>query len=181
MTNDNPQGGFTVVETLVATGAFSLIMLVLALSLSSAAGALQQARDRALFGVKLLRADSLLRNRLGAVNVPYWETPDLAMGESSVTIPWYQGEREGSVRLLVEEGALVMETSGKGDRERTLLMSGLDGIELSVLRNAENVPYGVGVVYVQGRKSYHTLAAFASVPLARGDSGGGFPSFGGRP
>jgi hypothetical protein len=133
-----------------------------------------------------LRADSLIRNRLGAVAVPYWETPVLETGESSVTIPWYQGEREGSVRLLVEEGALVMETSGKGKTERMLLMSGLDGIELSVLRNAGNLPYGVGVAYFQGQNTYHTLSAFSSLPLARGDSGGvpsigGLPSEGGEP
>jgi hypothetical protein len=179
MTNDNPQGGFTVLETLAAMGALSLIMIVLALSLSSAAGTLQKAQDRALFGIQLLRADSLIRNRLGAVAVPYWENPALETGESSVTIPWYQGEQEGYVRLLAEEGTLVMETSGKGKTERTLLISGLDGIELSVLR-AGNVPYGVGVAYFQGQKSYHTLSAFSSLPLARGDSGG-VPPTGGRP
>jgi type II secretory pathway component PulJ len=38
MINDNPQGGFTVMETLVATAVISLVMIILALSLSSAAG-----------------------------------------------------------------------------------------------------------------------------------------------
>jgi hypothetical protein len=186
MMNNNPQGGFTVLETLVAMGALSLIMSVLALSLSSSAGAMQKAQDSALFGIKLLSADSLIRNRLGAVAVPYWETPIMEAEESSVTIPWYQGEKEGYVRLLVEDGALIMETAGKGKTERALLISGLDRIELSVLRNAGNVPYGVGVAYLRGQNSYHTLAAFASVPVERGNAGGfpsrgGFPSLGGLP
>jgi hypothetical protein len=147
---------------------------------------MKKARDRALFGIKLLIADSLIRDRIGAVAVPYWESPILETGESSVTIPWYQGERNGSVRLLAREGALVLETADKRKTERILLMSGLDGMELSILRNAESVPYGVGVAYFQGQNSYHTLSAFSSIPLIKGNTGGfppsgELPSRGGRP
>ena len=109
--NDNSQGGFTLMETLIATGTLSLVMIILAIALSSSARAMQKAGDRALFGIQLLRADSLIRNRIGAVAIPYWEKPVLETGKSSVTIPWYQGERKGYVRLFEEEGALVMETA----------------------------------------------------------------------
>jgi hypothetical protein len=176
MTHDDPQGGFTVMETLVAMGVASLIMIILALSLASSAEAMQKAKDRALFGIHLLRADSLVRNRIGAVAVPYWEKAAPETGEFSVTIPWFEGERAGYVRLLAEEGTLVMESAGKGKTERIPLISGLDGLELFILRNGKSVPYGVGVAYFRGQNSYHTLAAFASLPLA-----GGFPVAGGRP
>jgi hypothetical protein len=182
MINNNSQGGFTIMETLIAVGAVSLVMIVLALSLSSSAGAMEKAGNRALFGIQLLRADSLIRNRIGAVAVPYWEQAAPEMGESSVTIPWYQGEREGYVRLLAEAGTLVMETSDKRKTERMLLMSGLDGMELSILRNEESVPYGVGIVYFRGQNSYHTLSAFSTLPVTGGiPSIGGVPSIGGEP
>jgi prepilin-type N-terminal cleavage/methylation domain-containing protein len=174
MMNDNPQGGFTLMETLVAMGLVSLIMIILGLSLSSSAGAMQKARDRALFGIKLLRADSLIRDRIGAVAIPYWETPAPETTEASVTIPWYQGERTAYVRLLAEGGTLVIETGNKQKNERMLLMSGLDGVEFSVLRNEGQVPYGIGVAYFQGQNSYHTLSAFSSLPLA-GTAAGGLP------
>jgi hypothetical protein len=174
MTNDNSQGGFTLMEALVALGTLSLVMIILALSLSSSAGAMQKAGDRAIFGIQLLRADSLIRNRIGAVAFPYWEKPVLETGESSVTIPWYQGEQQGYVRLFMEEGALILETLGKGKAERILLVSGLDGVELSILRNGESVPYGVGVACFRGQNSYHTLSAFASIPVT-GSSAGGPP------
>jgi hypothetical protein len=172
MMSDNPQGGFTMMETLIAMGVVSLIMIILALSLSSSAGAMQKAKDRSLFGIKLLRADSLIRNRIGAVVVPYWENPTPETGESSVTIPWRQGEREGYVRLLAEEGTLVMETGDKRKKERMLLMSGLDGVEFSILRNEGKVPYGIGVAYFQGQNSYHTLSAFSSIPIIGAPAGG---------
>jgi hypothetical protein len=172
MMNNNPEGGFTVMETLIAMGVAGLVMIILALSLSSSAGAMKKAGDRALFGIKLLRADSLIRNRIGAVAVPYWENPAPEMGGSSVTIPWYRGEREGYVRLLVEEGTLVMETGDRQKKERLLLMSGLDGMELSILRNKGSVPYGVGIAYFQGQNSYHTLSAFSSLPIMGASAGG---------
>jgi hypothetical protein len=159
-------------ETLIAMGALSLIMIVLALSLSSSLGAMQRARDRALFGIGLLRADSLIRNRIGAVAVPYWEQAVVEAGESSVTIPWYQGKRESYVRLLAEDGALVLETGDKGNVERTVLLSGLDGTEFSVLRNEERLPCGVGVAYYKGQNSYHTLSAFATLPIGGAPAGG---------
>jgi hypothetical protein len=180
MRNDNSQGGFTVMETLIATGALSLSMIVLSLSLHSSAGAVEKAKDRALFAVKLLRADSLIRERIGRVAAPYWEKVVPETGESSVTIPWYRGEREGSVRLLALEGTLVLETEDRQKKESILLMSGLDGTEFSVLRNQGDVPVGIGVAYFRGQHSYHTLSAFASLPLM-GAPIGGLPSIGGRP
>jgi hypothetical protein len=176
MTNDNSQGGFTLMEALVAVGVVSLVMIILALSLSSCAGAMQRAADRALFGIQLLRADSLIRDRIGAVAIPYWEKPALETEGSSVRIPWHQGEEKGYVRLFAEEGALVMETAGKGKTERILLVSGLDGVELSILRNGEGAPYGVGVACFRGQNSYHTLSVFSSLPIT-----GGFSSAGGLP
>ena len=172
MMNDNSQGGFTVMETLVALGVASLVMIILALSLSSSAGAMQKAKDRALFGIRLLRADSLIRNRIGAVAVPYWEKPIPEAGESSVRIPWYQGEREGYVRLLAGEGTLIMETSCKQKEERILLMSGLEGVEFSVLRNEALIPCGIGVAYFHGQNSYHTLSAFSTLPVSWTSAGG---------
>jgi hypothetical protein len=153
-------------ESLIAMMVVSLVMGILALSLSSSSGAMKKAGDRALFGIQLLRADSLIRDRIGAVAIPWWEQAAPEFAESSVTIPWYQGEREGFVRLLAEEGALVLETGGKEREERILLMSGLDGLEFSVLRNEGSVPYGIGVAYIRGQHSYHTLSAFSTIPLA---------------
>jgi hypothetical protein len=69
-----------------------------------------------------------------------------------------------------------METAGKGQHERLLLVSGLDGVEFSVLRNEALIPYGIGVVCFRGQKSYHTLSAFSSLPIAGGLSfAGGLP------
>jgi prepilin-type N-terminal cleavage/methylation domain-containing protein len=176
MMNHNSQGGFTLIESLVAMTVVSLVMIILALSLSSSTGAMKKAKDRALFGIRLLRADSLLRDRIGAVAIPWWEKAVPETEESSVTIPWYQGEREGYVRLIAEEGALVMETGNKQKKERMLLMSGLDGLEFSILRNEGRIPYAVGVAYFLGQNSYYTLSAFATLPIA-----GGLPLERGRP
>jgi hypothetical protein len=153
-------------ETLAAMTVVSFIMIILALSLSSSAGAMERAKDRALFGIQLLRADSLIRDRIGEVAIPYWERAEAAIDGSSATIPWYRGEREGYARIAIEEGTLIMETRDKQQKERITLLSGLDGAEFSILRNEEGAPCGIGVTYWRGQNSYHTLAAFSTFPLA---------------
>ncbi|MDR1250209.1 MAG: hypothetical protein LBK63_13020 [Treponema sp.] len=164
-------------ETLAAMTVISLAMIILGLSLSSSAGAMERAKNQALFGIQLLSADSLIRDRIGAVAIPYWEKTAPTLDGSSATIPWYRGEREGYVRLAVEEGSLVMETWDKQQKERILLMSGLDGAEFSLLRNGEGIPCGVGVACLRGQNSYHTLSAFSTRPL----TGELLPFPGGRP
>jgi hypothetical protein len=163
-------------ETLVAMTVVSLVMIILGLSLSASAGAMERVKDRTLFGIQLLRADSLIRDRMGEVAIPYWERAAPEIAESSMTIPWFRGEREGYVRLAVEEGSLVMETRDKQQKERITLLSGLDGAEFSILRNERNAPCGVGVACFRGQNSYHTLSAFSTLPLA-----GTLPFPGGRP
>jgi prepilin-type N-terminal cleavage/methylation domain-containing protein len=173
---DNSQGGFTLMETLVAMTVVSLIMIILSLALSSSAGAMEGAKNRALFGIGLLRTDSLIRDRIGAVAVPYWERAEAKIDGSSAMIPWYRGEREGYVRIAVEEGTLVMETWDKQKKERITLLSDLDGADFSLLRNGENDTYGVGVACLRGQNSYHILSAFSTFPLT-----GEFPLAGGSP
>jgi prepilin-type N-terminal cleavage/methylation domain-containing protein len=165
---NDPQGGFTLLETLTAMAVVSLIMTIIALTISSSAGALIKSKDRALFGVRLLRADSLIRSRIGAVAVPYWEIPVLEAGDSSVTIPWYRGERGAYVRLLSEDDSLIMETGEKGKTERIVLLAGLDGTELSILRDERRIPCGIAVTYFHKQKTYHTLSAFSTSPIPGG-------------
>ncbi|WP_010259483.1 PulJ/GspJ family protein [Treponema primitia] len=165
---NNSQAGFTLVETLIALGVVSLIMTILTISMTSSAAALEKSKDRALFGIKLLRADSLIRDRIGAVAVPYWELPVLEAGESSVRISWYQGERNGYIRLLTEKDALIMETEDKRKKERIVLISGLDGTNLSILRDEQHIPYGIDVIYLHRQKTYHTMSAFSTSSLIRG-------------
>jgi prepilin-type N-terminal cleavage/methylation domain-containing protein len=162
---NNSQWGFTLMETLIAMGIVSLILTILTVSLSSSAAAMEKSKDKALFGIKLLRADSLIRHRIGAVAVPYWEIPVLETDETSMTIPWYQGERNGYVRLLMDKDTLIMETGDKQKKERLVLISELDGLDLSVLRNNRHIPYGIDVTYFHNRNIYHTLSVFSTFPL----------------
>jgi hypothetical protein len=46
-----------------------------------------------------------------------------------------------------------------------VLISGLDGLDLSVLRNDRHIPYGIDVTYFHNRNIYHTLSVFSTSPL----------------
>jgi hypothetical protein len=163
-------------ETLAAMAVISLAMIIPGLSLSASAGAMERAKDRALFAIQLLRADSLIRDRIGETAIPYWESAAPVIDGSSATIPWRRGEREGYARLALEEGTLVLETRDKGRQERITLLSGLDGAEFSIVRNGEGAPCGLETALERGPDSYRIVSVFATLPLAGGLlPGGGAP------
>jgi hypothetical protein len=166
MKNDR-EDGFTLLEALAAMGVITVVLTLLAMALPSSIAALGKSRDTLIFGVKLLRADSLIRNRVGAIAVPYWENLVLDAGISSLTIPWYQGKPGAKLRLSAEDNALILEIEGAGDGERVTVIDGLDGVELSVLRDDKQIPYGIGISYFYKQNTYHCFSAFASHPLGR--------------
>jgi prepilin-type N-terminal cleavage/methylation domain-containing protein len=165
--NNNREDGFTLLEALAAMGVISIVLTVLALAFTSSAAALEKSKDTLIFGVKLLRADSLIRNRVGAIAVPYWENLVPEAGSSSLTIPWYRGKHDAKLRLSAEDHALILETEGAGDGERITIIDSLDGAELSILRDDQQNPYGIGISYFYKQNTYHSFSAFASHPLGR--------------
>jgi prepilin-type N-terminal cleavage/methylation domain-containing protein len=161
------EGGFTLLETLAAMGILSVLLSLIALSLSSSVTALRASADRLLFAARLLRADALIRSKVNEIAIPYWETPSLEEDRSSLAIPWYGGRREASLRIETGGGRLIMETR-EGEKTETLtLLTGLEGAELSLLRDDLEIPWGIGVTYVYKQHSYHTWAAFSSISLGR--------------
>ncbi|AEF87015.1 prepilin-type N- cleavage/methylation domain protein [Treponema primitia ZAS-2] len=161
------EGGFTLLETLAAMGILSILVCLIALSLSSSLATLGRSRNRLIFAVKLLKADALIRSRVNGIAIPYWETPSLEDGGSSLAIPWYKGEKESFLRIKAEEGRLILETDDGKKTETLTLLNDIESVELSLLRNDYDMPWGIAVTYIYKQQNYHTWAAFSSIPLGR--------------
>jgi prepilin-type N-terminal cleavage/methylation domain-containing protein len=167
---NNSEDGFTLLETLAAMGIISIVLTSLAMTLPSSSAALEKSKKNLLFGVKFLRADTIIRKRVGAIAIPYWEHPILDTDSSSLTIPWYQGKQNVNLRLIAEGKTLLLETEGALEDEKITLIDGLDGSEISILRDDQKIPYGIGIVLFHNQNTYHSFSAFASHPMGRNEN-----------
>jgi len=165
----NYEGGFTLTETMAAVGIISI-----ALSILSAAAVFSFRNtidpvDFLFFGIRLLRADTLARDKVEAVTVPYWDLNfDPAQEEQALVIPWYGGRKENRLAFyLSQDGELIMETESQGKKEKQTLINKLEGADLGVWRDEAQTPRGIDILYRYQGRVYQTRSAFGSSPLGR--------------
>jgi hypothetical protein len=165
----NYEGGFTLIETMAAVG-----IVTIALSILSAAAVLSFRNtvdpvDFLFFGIRLLRADTLVRDKVEAVTVPYWDLNfDPAQQDGSLVIPWYGGRKEDRlVFYLSRDGELIMETESRGKKEKQTLINKLESADISVWRDKAQIPRGIDILYRYQGRVYQTRSAFGSSPIGR--------------
>jgi hypothetical protein len=150
-------------ETLAAVAIISIAGFSVLFGFSSALRAVQSAKDNGAFALKLLFADEVLRSRIGAVNIPYWEQVSVETGDE-ITVPWFKGNRESTVSVSVIDGALVLETVHGEEQERFVLAEGLEDISVAPVPDAGPV-LGFDIQFSHKGRDYRIAAGFASRPL----------------
>jgi hypothetical protein len=165
----NREGGFTLIETVAAVGIISIVLSVLAIAAASSFSRMNDPVDFLLFGIKLLRADTLARNGIEAVAVPYWELNfDPGTREQSLVIPWYGGRKTDRLGLLFsQDGELIMETETQGKTTRQVLMNNLDDAAITLWKDETQVPRGIDIMYRYHGRVYQTRSAFGASPIRR--------------
>jgi prepilin-type N-terminal cleavage/methylation domain-containing protein len=165
----NREDGFTLIETMAAVGIVSIVLSVLVIATTLAFRRMSSPLDFLLFGVKLLRADTLARGGIEAVAVPYWEQNfDPILQEQSVVIPWYEGRKKDHLGLFFsQDGELIMETKSQGGTKRQVLMNNLDDAKIIVWKDETEVPRGIDIIYRYHGRVYQTRSAFGASPLRR--------------
>jgi hypothetical protein len=125
--------------------------------------------DFLLFGIRLLRADTLVRDKVEAVAAPYWDLKfDPVPEDRSLVIPWYRGRKENRLAFyLSQDGELIMETESQEKKERQTLINKLEDADLSVWRDEAQIPRGIDILYRYRGRTYQTRSAFGSSPLGR--------------
>jgi hypothetical protein len=162
--------GFTILEGVIALSIISVIGFI-ALSLpGSAVKTLNRSLGPLLFTFRALQAEAIIRDRVNAVQIPFWDKTaelrgDLSPGASRVIIPWYQGDPRGMLRISGENRALVIETTREGMTETLRIPVNQDSLSLSILRTNEGVPFGIGINCVYQGRVFYIRAPFAGIPL----------------
>jgi hypothetical protein len=125
--------------------------------------------DFLLFGIKLLRADTLIRSGIEAVTIPYWELNfDPVRREQSLVIPWYEGRKEDHLELLFsQDGELIMETESQGKTKRQVLMNNLEDAAITLWKDEAQIPRGIDIMYRYHGRVYQTRSAFGSSPVGK--------------
>jgi prepilin-type N-terminal cleavage/methylation domain-containing protein len=139
--------GFTILETLTAITIISLSALIMTGFLSSTLRLTGRVRDTLALSMDLLKADEQLRGETAAIAIPYWERRvNIVQTPSLMAIPWYGGE-EGHV-LELRIGGNFPHITG-----------------VNVLRDVNEIPYGLDIVYEYRGRTIYTSCCFSTLPV----------------
>jgi prepilin-type N-terminal cleavage/methylation domain-containing protein len=167
---NNHEGGFTLTETMAAVGIISIAFSVLGAAAVFSFRQINGPVDFLSFGIRLLRADTLVRRGVEAVTIPYWELDfeSTARDQRSLVIPWYEGRKEDRLMIYFSRnGELAMETESQGKKDRQVLINNLEDAAIAVWRDEAQVPRGIDIMYRYHDRTCHTRSNFGSSPLRR--------------
>jgi prepilin-type N-terminal cleavage/methylation domain-containing protein len=141
------EDGFSFIEVLVSLLIISLVGVVLYASFSTGFRAIEKAQTEVRTAVRHLQADHLIRSAAGAVEIPYWVTDyEMAAGENTLDLPWYEGEKE-SKTVQLPEGVIIEKSE--------------------LVREDGKAPFGIRIQYKIGKREYAASAPFASFPAGK--------------
>jgi hypothetical protein len=162
--------GFTVIEGIIALSIISVIGFITLSLPGSAARALNRSLGSLFFTFQVLKAETLVRDRVNAVQIPYWEKTvepdgDFYSETPWLSVPWYQGDPQGRLRIYGENRALFIETTLKGETEKRRLLENPDSFSLVIPRDYGGRPLGVGLSVTRRGRVFYIRAPFAGIPL----------------
>ncbi|GHU60209.1 hypothetical protein FACS189444_6800 [Spirochaetia bacterium] len=161
--------GAALTETIAAFGIICAVLLILSSAFASISRSGASVKDRVLFTFAMLRADELLRNRMGAVTVPYWERHvPIVEGGSYIELPWYQGNRNHHIKLFFADNELLLEADENGKQERIVLFKNIEGAAIDIMRDQDDVPLALLIRITARNWEYLSRIAFSSQPVTRG-------------
>jgi hypothetical protein len=103
----------------------------------------------------------MLRNHILAIRVPLWsQDMTVVHDESGISVPYYQAEKEKTLKISREAGALVVKTDGE-----TIPITGVSFISAAVLTGKAGESSGLDVVYSIDGTEFHTIARFGATAM----------------
>jgi hypothetical protein len=114
-------GGFSTIEAMVALLLLSLVGLVAVEAVAGGRRASGASSARAAAAVRLLQADTALRRAVGAIRIPYWVGHvEAGAVEGGFSLPYRGGEESRSLRIVVSDGWIVLDTESDDTPARRL-------------------------------------------------------------
>jgi prepilin-type N-terminal cleavage/methylation domain-containing protein len=137
--------GFTLVESLVSLAIVSMIGVIIFMAFSVGVKSVTQSHSSVLAALRHLKTDTVLRNSLEKVRIPYWEKDfELSATATTLVVPWYGGAKEAHAIALPD---------------------GVKDITYELVKPVENgAPTGCRVKYRIDNREYSSAVVFASAP-----------------
>lgn len=162
----NRNGGFTLVETLIALAVISIITL----SSFSLFTRVMKFRGRITAANKLniqsISLDQYLRSLVSRIQIPYWVDlrgeAENSRGKPHLNIPYLDGKRESFLVIEFSNDVLKVKTP---EREREY--SGWSGYEIKFLQNESSRISGVSLTLKHpGRRDTDIVCTFGAIGYA---------------
>lgn len=158
---EHRERGTTTIELIVVLGIIALIGTAV-FSLSSASiRAMREAQKESRKAALLLRCDTILRNHLLAIRVPFW-VQDMAItnDDTGISIPYYQAGKDKFLKITRGSGALMVKAE-----EKMISISGVEFISAVVVTGKQGEYGGLDVLYSIDGTEFHTIGGFGATTL----------------
>jgi len=158
---EHDDSGSTTVELIFVLFIIASIGTAVFTLSSASIRATDEAKNDIKKAALLLRCDSMLRNHILAIRVPLWsQDMTVVHDESGISVPYYQAEKEKTLKISREAGALVVKTDGE-----TIPITGVSFISAAVLTGKAGESSGLDVVYSIDGTEFHTIARFGATAM----------------
>jgi prepilin-type N-terminal cleavage/methylation domain-containing protein len=163
--------GFTFIEVMVALLIVSLIVVVAWQGSSRSGNLLDRISRDSLTVLKLMRAESALRDAVAEIRIPFWVSEAvIEEGEGELAIPFYGGSADTLLVVKCEDGHIVIGTksSGEGTTEKIVSFGPFAGASVDLARSDDDRPFGVRCTILVADGSFEHVeitARFGSNPF----------------
>jgi type II secretory pathway pseudopilin PulG len=167
----NNDAGSTTIEALVALLILSIAGAALVAGTSGGIAAAVRAQGAAKDATTVLRLDDAVRRAALRVRLPYWDRSAVASavaeagaaaGAGALTVPWFDGVADETLRLSIEGETLKVESGGT-----TTIFSGMQNTAAKFITEKDDSVKGIDLRCEIGGRQVHIVAPFGAVPMAK--------------
>jgi len=179
----NNDHGFTLIEAITLVGVISVLGVVLWSGATLAMRATTDMNSSLDVSSTILKAEHLLREKCAHVRFPFWlGSCALETDESTLTIFYYNGNKEDTLQLRFEDNLLwikeIVNDPEAGVQEQKEPFGPFEKVEFSTAENQNRGFYGININIWPKQEAGQTeeeevfaiTAEFGSIPLRSVDS-----------
>jgi prepilin-type N-terminal cleavage/methylation domain-containing protein len=163
--------GFTLFEIMIALVIISVLGVVIWQGFTRGSSLIEKISLNSLETINVIHTENSIRSITGEIQIPFWVTELLIEeNDSTLTIPYYEGERDRTLTINSENNSLVFHINNKkNDNPADKKAFGpFSNVYFALAKNETGEIFGIKYVLKHQKKSFDTItiiAGFGSNPF----------------
>ena len=170
VTEDKSDLGISTIEALIAVALVSISLIALASGSFSAIKAANKSRHAAISMHEILVADSIFRDFVGNVRIPYWDQKSkISIEPKKLELPWLNGARDSYLILSADNDSVIISNRINDAETKIKTIKSCKDASFSAIESSNGRVIGITLTVEFDSREFTITAPFGSTPLI-GDS-----------